>query len=167
MIGFVVPLYIICGLESLLGFWLMLPMPFCLPAVALCRFSKHNTVARTVINTTAAFLSILLLAPLYDNYTMHKAKENASHATPESLVETTGNEANSLLSASLTAAAICNLFMLRHLGACIDEREKLRVQLQDAGITPNEMQGTVNGSKPGQQQPQVQMQAQDIPLKAD
>ena len=40
----------------------------------------------------------------------------------------TGGEANSLLSASLTAAAISNLFMLRHLGACIDEREKLRVR---------------------------------------
>lgn len=41
----------------------------------------------------------------------------------------TGGETNSLLSASLTAAAISNLFMLRHLGACIDEREKLRVRV--------------------------------------
>lgn len=162
MIGFVVPLYIICGIEALLGFWLMMPLPICLPAVALCRFSKHNTVARTVINTSAAFLSILMLSPLYDTYAMHKAKENASHATPESLVETTGGEANSLLSASLTAAAISNLFMLRHLGACIDEREKLRMQLVDAGIEPNEMQGTVNGTKPGRQP-----EPQDIPLKAD
>jgi predicted transporter len=76
------------GVQALLGFWLMMPLPICLPAVALCRFSKHNTVARTVINTSAAFLSILMLSPLYDTYAMHKAKENASHATPESLVET-------------------------------------------------------------------------------
>ena len=74
--------------QALLGIWLMMPMPICLPAVALCRFSKHNTVARTVINTSAGFLSILMLSPLYDTYAMHKAKENASHATPESLVET-------------------------------------------------------------------------------
>jgi hypothetical protein len=176
--------------QALLGFWLMMPMPICMPAVALCRFSKHNTVARTVINTSAGFLGILLLSPLYDTYSMHRAKKDASHATPESLVETwglapsvsdihylfchcpvatwapcsetsvhswrccsaphtclqlmgapalrstqrrsrtcrTGGEANSLLSASLTAAAISNLFMLRHLGACIDEREKLRVR---------------------------------------
>jgi hypothetical protein len=45
----------------------------------------------------------------------------------------TGGEANSLLSASLTAAAISNLFMLRHLGACIDEREKLRVRSGGVG----------------------------------
>ncbi len=32
-----------------------------------------------------------------------------------------------MLSATLTAAAIGNLFLLRHLGACIDEREQLKV----------------------------------------
>jgi hypothetical protein len=162
MLGFVVPLYIICGVEALLGFCLMLPLPLCLPAVALCRFSKHNSIARTVINTSAAFLTILLVSPLYDAYAMSRAKAEASHATPESLVKTSSGEATSQLSACLTAAAISNLFMLRHMGACIDEREKLRSQLVDAGIEPNEMEGTVNGAKPGRKAEPV-----DIPLKAE
>lgn len=162
MMGFVVPLYIIIGLESLLAFVLMLPLPFCKPAVALCRFSKHNTVARTVINTAATFLSILLLSPLYDTYALHKAKEEASHATPESLAKTSSGEVTSQLSASLTAAAIGNLFLLRHLGACIDEREALRSQLQAAGIEPDTITGTVNGTRPGQK-----VERPDIPTKAD
>lgn len=162
MIGFVVPLYIICGLEAFLGFCLMLPLPLCMPAVALCRFSKHNSIARTVINTSAAFLTILLLSPLYDTYAMHKAKAESSHTTPESLVKTSSGEATSQLSACLTAAAISNLFMLRHMGACIDEREKLRAQLVEAGLEPDEMTGTVNGRKPGAKAEQA-----DIPLKAE
>mmetsp|Transcript_19965 Transcript_19965/g.60342 ORF Transcript_19965/g.60342 Transcript_19965/m.60342 type:complete len:89 (-) Transcript_19965:109-375(-) len=88
MIGFVLPLYVIVGIESFLAFQLMLPLPLCMPAVKLCRFFKVNTVARTIINTSAAFLTILLLSPLYDTWAMHRAKADASHATPESLVET-------------------------------------------------------------------------------
>lgn len=41
----------------------------------------------------------------------------------------TSGEATAQLSACLTAASIGNLFMLRHLGATIDERETLKVLL--------------------------------------
>ena len=39
----------------------------------------------------------------------------------------TSGEATSQLSACLTASSIFNLFMLRHLGATMDEREALKV----------------------------------------
>lgn len=40
--------------------------------VKLCRFFKYNTVARTFVNTSAGFLTVLLLSPLYDTWAMHR-----------------------------------------------------------------------------------------------
>lgn len=152
--GFVIPLYIIVGLESILGFFLMLPMPLCMPAVKLCRFSKDNQIARTVVNTSAVFLMILLCQPLYDTYILHKAKEQASASSAEELASTTSGEATSQLTASLTAAAVANMFLLRHLGSVIDEREQLKKQLVSSGIEP-----TDTGTQ--------EVNARDVPLKAE
>lgn len=137
MMGFVLPLYLIIGFQAILGVNLMLPLPLCMPAVKFCRFCKHNTVARTVINTAAGFLMVLMLAPAYDAWMLSRAKKLATHVTADALSDTTTEEATSQLSACLTGASIGNLFMLRHLGATIDERENLKAQLLAANMQPD------------------------------
>lgn len=46
--------------------------------------------------------------------------------------------------------------------ACWSSAFTTQAQLTEAGIEPNEMQGTVNGSKPGEEP-----QPSDVPLKAE
>jgi hypothetical protein len=80
MLGFTVPLFVLAGVETVLGVLLLAPKPFNAPAVLVMRLTKTQ-VGKTVINTLALMLLCLLAAPLYDIFMLHKLHESP-HADP-------------------------------------------------------------------------------------
>ena len=54
------------SVESVIAGMLMLPAPLYQPAVALCVFTSRNALAKTVINTIAFILALMLTAPVYE-----------------------------------------------------------------------------------------------------
>lgn len=57
----------------MVGFNLLLPLPFCRPGILICKMTK-GPIGRTVISTISAMLIILLIAPAYDLAMLHRFK---------------------------------------------------------------------------------------------
>ena len=64
--GFSIPLYLVLIAIGGVASSLLLPYPLYKPSVALCVFTGHNVMARTVINTMTAFLTLMMVAPVYE-----------------------------------------------------------------------------------------------------
>lgn len=80
--GFTLPLLVFGGLEGLIAILLLLPLPFCRPAILICKLTKTHA-GRTVVITISVVLLALLLAPLYDLVHMHDRPEDTAGASPE------------------------------------------------------------------------------------
>jgi len=125
--GFSIPLYIILAFIGTVALNLMLPAPLYRPAVALCVFTRRNGLARTVINTSTGFLLLMLIAPAYEYYTVSKFQKakmgdpGASHIATD---PTDNSEVSSQLNASLIVSVIAMLFLTRHLGVAMHERDE-------------------------------------------
>lgn len=68
--GFSIPLYMVLTVIGGVAMTLLLPYPLYKPGVTLCVFSGKNAMARTVINTLTAFLSLMMVTPLYEYWNM-------------------------------------------------------------------------------------------------
>jgi len=130
--GFALPLYLVISVISVVAITLMLPKPLYIPAVKFCVFTKTNALARTVINTTAAVMCMMLIAPAYDYYNVSKFKELKVTTEPGSVQDQ--SEIASQLNASLLGSVIAMMFLVRHLGVCMAERDDAMEKLQQMGI---------------------------------
>ena len=75
MLGFTLPLLCFGALEGIVALILLLPIPFCRPGILFCKLTNTHA-GRTCIICIAAFLSLMLLAPIYDMAVLHKYKVN-------------------------------------------------------------------------------------------
>lgn len=129
--GFALPLYGIISLETLLALILMLPDPLSEPAIFLFRQTKTQ-IGRTFLFTTALFLCVLLISPMYDAYTVHQQKK-ASVGMSDFAEADTG-QAAAQLSACLNLAALFMMFLLRRLALVLDDRKIYKGRLPEDQI---------------------------------
>jgi len=116
MLGFTLPLLVFGGLEGLIAILLLLPLPFCRPAILICKLTKTHA-GRTVVITISVVLLALLLAPLYDLVHMHDSPEDTAGASPERRE----SEATANLGAVLTGSTLVTMFVVRKLGLTLAE----------------------------------------------
>ncbi|KAL4421328.1 hypothetical protein ABPG75_010619 [Micractinium tetrahymenae] len=139
MLGFTLPLFIILGLEGLVGVLLLCPKPLNQPAIKLARLT-HTQVGSTVFHTVAGVLALLLASPIYDGvrlyYSTKDKPEQANIDLRQGLcmaslhprcaaVRRSDHEARTLLSFSLTGASLFMMFMLRALGRAQGELDRM------------------------------------------
>ena len=82
MLGFTLPLLVFGGLEGVIAILLLLPLPFCRPAILICKLTRTHA-GRTVVITISIVLIALLLAPLYDLIHLHDRPEDTAGASSE------------------------------------------------------------------------------------
>ena len=81
MIGFTLPLLGIGALEAVVAANLMCPLPLCRPGILVCKLS-NSQIGRTICLTVTAVLVLLLIAPVYDLFTLHKYRVRATLCPP-------------------------------------------------------------------------------------
>lgn len=128
MSAFALPLYAIVGLEAIVAAILMLPSPLSEPAIQLVKLTRTQ-VGRTVVYTLTAVLVILLIAPGFSAYRLHKSDSPAAAGAGNKL-EVDHEQTTAQLDASLNLAALSLLFLVRKLGLVLDERNVLRKELE-------------------------------------
>ncbi|KAA6417824.1 MAG: hypothetical protein FRX49_12181, partial [Trebouxia sp. A1-2] len=116
MLGFTLPLLVFGGLEGFIAILLLLPLPFCRPAIFICKLTKTHA-GRTVVITISIVLLALLLAPLYDLIHMHDRPEETAGASSERRE----SEATANLGAVLTGSTLVTMFVVRKLGLTLAE----------------------------------------------
>lgn len=124
-LSFTLPLLIILVLETAVGALLLCPKPFNQPSIALAR-ATHTQIGATVFYTLAGVLTLLMASPLYDATQLYHATRDKTDAVAAAL-DTTEHEARTLLSFTLTAACLAQMFFLRRLGAVLGQLERMSV----------------------------------------
>lgn len=82
MLGFTLPLLVFGAIEGVIAILLLLPLPFCRPAILICKLTKTHA-GKTVVITISVVLLALLLAPLYDLVHMHDRPEDTAGASAQ------------------------------------------------------------------------------------
>ncbi|EFN50774.1 hypothetical protein CHLNCDRAFT_142489 [Chlorella variabilis] len=153
-LSFTLPLLIILVLETAVGALLLCPKPFNQPSIALAR-ATHTQIGATVFYTLAGVLTLLMASPLYDATQLYHATRDKTDAVAAALDTTceresfvnscvfvglaaaaadapvaqpaAEHEARTLLSFTLTAACLAQMFFLRRLGAVLGQLERMSV----------------------------------------
>lgn len=121
MLGFTLPLFIILGVEGLVGVLLLCPKPLNQPAIKLARLT-YTQVGATVFHTLAGVLALLLASPIYDGVRLYYSTKGQPE---QANIDLSDHEARTMLSFSLTASSLCLMFFLRALGRALGELDRM------------------------------------------